>query len=100
MGFSGINKGLDEGWKEGTYALSAGARKMYPHLATYHEGNYTIYIPDHESYYDYVYVGSKDMRSRKQTYYKLAGLKQWQSQGQCRLINGIKTCEEVHEFNG
>ena len=88
--FSGMGKKPNEGWDFGTYSLSDRAKKVYPYLAT-HQGNFTIIIPEHESFYDYVFEAAAhpEMIKQKRRYYKLAGLSHWQHED-----------KGVHEYDG
>ena len=78
--FAGITQEKDKQWKSGVYTMSRKALDMYPYLATRYEGkNYTIFIPEHDNYFDYVHTVNGEMMKLKQIYYKLAGLVHWQS---------------------
>ena len=69
-----------EQWSTGVYHMSPKALERYPYLASQYLGkNYTVFIPEHKNYFDYVHVGNSEMLKQKRRYYNLAGLIHWQS---------------------
>ena len=89
--FAGMTKENGERWQSGTYVMDESVKEMYPNLSNNNndEGNYTILIPEHITFYDYVFEGDREMIQQKRRYYKIAGLKHWQ-----------RDDKGVHEFSG
>lgn len=50
--------------------MDEGVKEMYPKI---NKGNYTILIPEHKNFYDYVFEGDTEMLQQKRRYYKMAG---------------------------